>query len=188
MRRVIAVLLFAAVVACSGFAQKSSDQASKEEIQQLFDVMQSRKMIDQMSSTMLQQIPAMVTDSLQKQFPTMTDEEREEFQKFVVSNTSAMLKNAPFDEMMAAMIPAYQAHLTHSDVQNMIAFYQSPTGKKLISEMPAVMNDSMQAMLPVMQKWMEQNNAEMQKNVEEFARKMKERQQKKDAASGKTAS
>jgi uncharacterized protein len=68
--------------------------------------------------------------------------------------------------MIDDMIPVYQRHLSRSDVAAMSTFYTSPTGQKLLREMPAIVADSMQAMTPRMQMMME----EMRERVQRAAR------------------
>ena len=35
--------------------------------------------------------------------------------------------------MMQSMVPAYQKHFTKGDIDNLVAFYSSPTGEKVIA-------------------------------------------------------
>ena len=53
------------------------------------------------------------------------------------------------------MVPVYQKHLNKSDVDAMSAFYSSPTGRKLLREMPAMTAESMQAASPRIQAMMD---------------------------------
>jgi hypothetical protein len=64
-----------------------------------------------------------------------------------------MFANMPMDEMMQAMVPAYQKHLTKGDIDNLVAFYSTPTGEKLLRDMPAIMAESMQDMMPIILKY-----------------------------------
>lgn len=41
------------------------------------------------------------------------------------------------------LIPIYQKYLTEEDMQAIIAFYDTPAGKKLISALPGIMQESM---------------------------------------------
>ena len=59
------------------------------------------------------------------------------------------------DEMTQAMVPAYQKHLTKGDIDNLVSFYSSPTGAKLLREMPSMLAEAMQSMMPIMTKYME---------------------------------
>jgi hypothetical protein len=53
------------------------------------------------------------------------------------------------------MVPAYQKHFTKADIDNLVAFYSSPTGEKLLRELPSIMAESMQDVMPIMSKYME---------------------------------
>jgi uncharacterized protein len=77
------------------------------------------------------------------------------------------------------MIPVYQKHLTKGDVEAMGAFYASPTGQKLLREMPAMTAESMQAAGPRIQQMME--------NVMDRVEQMAKEDQKKHSESSRPA-
>ena len=41
------------------------------------------------------------------------------------------------------IVPVYQKHFSTEDVDQLIGFYESPIGKKLVQEQPGIMKDSM---------------------------------------------
>ena len=43
------------------------------------------------------------------------------------------------------IIPIYEKHFTHEELKQLIAFYESPIGKKLIKVQPQIMMESMAA-------------------------------------------
>ena len=47
-----------------------------------------------------------------------------------------------------------------------MAFYSSPTGQKILEELPTIMTDAMQDMMPVMNKYMETVQSRIQKEAE----------------------
>jgi len=92
------------------------------------------------------------------------------FSSTIVRQMNDVLRNArpdiPFDvmdilpkavdeviasEMTAAggfadlVVDVYQRHFTHEDVRGLIAFYETPLGRKLSEELPAMTQESMQA-------------------------------------------
>jgi hypothetical protein len=79
-----------------------------------------------------------------------------------------MLKSFPWDEMLDAMVPVYQKHFTKGDVDALVAFYSGPTGQKLLNEMPAIMGEAMQAMMPLMQKNIDGMNKHLQDEIAEI--------------------
>ncbi|MFZ3214575.1 MAG: DUF2059 domain-containing protein [Candidatus Acidiferrales bacterium] len=85
--------------------------------------------------------------------------------------TDDMLKELPIDDLLQAMIPAYQKHLTKGDVDALTAFYSTPTGQKILKEMPAMTADAMQAASGILQNMM----AKMRERVQtEIAQVQKE--------------
>ncbi len=49
------------------------------------------------------------------------------------------------NEMVDLVVPIYDKYLTREELEEIIAFYKSPTGKKVISVMPVILNESMAA-------------------------------------------
>jgi uncharacterized protein len=94
------------------------------------------------------------------------------------------MKSFPWNEMLDAMVPVYQKHLTTGDVDALVVFYGSPTGQKMLREMPAMMGEAMQAMMPMLRKQMEA----MQQHIQqELAEMVKDSDQKPSPDSKATA-
>jgi hypothetical protein len=85
-----------------------------------------------------------------------------------------MLMGMPFDEMMDAMVPTYQKHFTRGELDALTAFYSSPTGQKILREMPAIMSEAMESMMPIMRKNIERMTEDVQQQAAEM---MKESRQ-----------
>lgn len=45
-------------------------------------------------------------------------------------------------ELVAIMAQTYASHFTEAELKELIAFYRSPTGKKLVTELPTVLEES----------------------------------------------
>ena len=67
--------------------------------------------------------------------------------------------------MVDAMIPVYQKHFTKGDVDAMAEFYSAPTGQKLLKEMPVMMGEAKQLMMPMMRKQIDSMTEQVQKEV-----------------------
>jgi len=77
------------------------------------------------------------------------------------------MKDFPVDAIIDDLIPVYQKHLTRTDVSAMNVFYSSSTGQKLLREMPAMTEESMQLSYGRMQKQMDAMMDRMQKMMKE---------------------
>lgn len=63
--------------------------------------------------------------------------------------------------LMDMIVPIYAKHLSHQEIRELIAFYQTPLGRKTISVLPLVTQESMQAG----QRWGQALGPEMEKRV-----------------------
>ena len=141
--RLIAILLgmcMPAAVAQVTVSIANDNPASKEQIQKLFEVMDVRQQTHRMMDSIVQQMQAMSTATIKARYPQITGAELSKLNKI----SEEILRDMPLDAMLDDMIPVYQKYLNQTDADAMIAFYQSPTGKKLINEMPQITQEAMQ--------------------------------------------
>lgn len=145
------------VVLCLGlvpvaFAQNDlSAPATREDIEHYLNVIHSQQMAQQMVAAMAGPMHKMVHD----QYLKNQDKLPADFEQREMKVLDEMFQNMPLDEMMQAMIPVYQKHFTKGDVDALIAFYSSPTGQKMLHELPSIMSEAMESMTPLMEKYME---------------------------------
>ncbi len=179
MKRSALALLVFLLLASVSFAQQSDADApaSKADIERYLDAMHAQTMMKNTLVMMTAQMHKMVHDQLAKQENLPPD-----FEARMDKMTDDMFNNFPVDELIDVMIPVYQKHLTKSDVDAMIVFYSTPTGKKLLKEMPAITAESMQAASGTIQKMTA--NA-MQRVQDEIAQAQKADQTKPE--DGKTS-
>jgi len=52
-------------------------------------------------------------------------------------------------ELLTLAIPLYEKHFTENELDDLIAFYRTPTGQKAVKELPALM----QEFVPISQSW-----------------------------------
>ena len=134
------------------FAQTSADvPATREDIFTLFNLMHIREQVDLAMESIAKQQRAIMHDNLKRQSPRISAEDLARLDQF----TRDIMKDLPVDGMLDDMVPVYQKHLTKSDVEAMSTFYSSPTGQKLLREMPAMTAESMQAASPRIQAMMD---------------------------------
>jgi len=129
------------IFASAGYAQGAADApATKEQVAKLLEVTQAKQRLVQ------------YFDSAKVQARLGAEQG---FKQYVANATPEQLKKAdniadelfqgwPIDEMVDAMIPIYQKHLSQSDLDAILTFYASPGGQKLLKETPAIMAEAMQ--------------------------------------------
>lgn len=166
MRRFLIALIVCLAFCTASLAQQSADDtpATKEDIQRYLDAMHSHDMMRQVAEAMSKPMHQMVHE----QFLKDKDKLPADFEARMNKMMDDMFRDMPWDDMLQAMAPAYQKHLTKGDVDHLIAFYSSPTGQKMLREMPAMMSDAMEAMMPIMRGYMEKINNRVQQEVAEM--------------------
>jgi hypothetical protein len=166
MKRYLVIVIFCLAFSSNGLAQDSaaSAPASKEDIQRYLDALHSHEMMQNMMAAMAKPMH----QSISEQFAKDKDKLPADFEAHMNKLIDDLLKDMPFDEMMQAAVPVYQKHFTKGDVDSLVAFYTSPTGQKMLHELPAIMAESMQAMIPVMRQHMDKVNQRVQQEVAEM--------------------
>ncbi|HUC54449.1 MAG TPA: DUF2059 domain-containing protein [Candidatus Cybelea sp.] len=166
MKRIFLALAACLVFGLSVLAQQSpvDAPATKEDIQKYLEIMHSREMMTKMIDAMSKPMHQIMHERYLKDKDKLPPDFEERMNKVM----DVYMKNLPFEEMLQAMIPAYQKHLTKGDIDALVAFYSSPTGQKLIQELPAITAEAMQSMMPLMRKQMDVMNQHMQEQIAEM--------------------
>jgi hypothetical protein len=162
------ILLLASACAQQPAPVAGDAPATKEDIQHLFEVMQIHQQMHQVMDAMMKQQSAMIHESLKQRYP-QTSAERIARADQMIADT---VKNIPMDAMLDDMIPIYQRHFSKTDIDAMSTFYGSPTGRKMMREMPALTSESMQASYGRMQKQIDA----IQQKAEQIVREDQEKQ------------
>jgi uncharacterized protein len=80
------------------------------------------------------QVMAQLMQSMKKAMPNVPERFWADFQKEVRT-----------DELIDLIVPVYDRHLSHDDVKALIRFYETPSGKKFVSVLPQITQESMSA-------------------------------------------
>jgi hypothetical protein len=167
-------LLFVGVVLLFSWtciAQTSVDDspATKADVEKYLQVVHSHDMMKKMAVAMGQGMHQM----LHEQYLKDKDSLPADYEATMTARMDAMFENMPWDEIMQAMAPVYQKHFTKGDIDSLVAFYSSPTGEKLLREMPSIMSEAMQSMTPVMTKYMDTVKQKLLKETDDMVAQSK---------------
>lgn len=125
-RRLARTIAIAAALAALGAAAPAHAQPDADKdavVREIIRVTGSAQMGAQMVSAMIGQ--------LKQAFPQVPPELWDEFTKSLDTT-----------EAMDLMLPIYGKHFSLAELRELLAFYSTPLGQKLIREMPAVMQES----------------------------------------------
>jgi len=128
-----------------GCQQKPSDSPAASnlhptttQVWKYMEVMQVRQRLQGGVQAEQEQIKTVVHNMFHKALPDATPAERAEFEDIVASEFKEMFSDYPVEDVLRDMVPVYQSHFTESDLEQILAFYSSPVGQKVLKEMPAM--------------------------------------------------
>lgn len=166
MRGVLDFAVILVLTSTLAVAQTSSaagePSASKEDVEALFTTMHIREQMGKMMNAMTAQMKQITHENVRKRKPGITQEEL----AHIDAMADTAIKAYNIDDVFNDMIPIYQRHLSKPDIAAILAFYQSPTGQKLLREQPAMIAESMEVSRVRMEKAM----SELMDKVEDVSR------------------
>jgi len=138
----LGVVIAVAMLSLNGTAQQSGTEApTKAEVVRFLDLMGARSQMVRVLEGMEKQMRAGAQEGFKAKVPNATPEQLAKVDKLF----AGIFDDLPVDEMMDAIVPIYQRHLTRADLAAVTAFYSSASGQKILKEMPAITNEAMAA-------------------------------------------
>jgi hypothetical protein len=153
----------------------ADQQPTANQLDRLFEVMRIKEQLastTKMMPQLIQQQMAQEMDGLQKDHPelaNLTPEQKQKAAKVVGKFMGQAVNLFSGDEVIADMKTIYQRHLTGNDVENLITFYGSSSGQRLLDMVPVVMQEFLPNFMQKMQTKMRPLIAEMTKELAEIA-------------------
>lgn len=137
---------------------------TREQVLTLFDLLQVRRNMELMMDGMKKAAQEGAEQSFRQRVSDPTPQQLDLLNKMIADIFGEM----PLDEILDATIPVYQSHLTRSDIEEIIRFYSSPVGQKLLHEQPQMLQESMKAASEVQQKRVEIMSRKMEQRMQEL--------------------
>jgi uncharacterized protein len=158
-------------------------------IKELLELVNSKKTVDAMlkaqADEMEQQLPEIIWQAVSgmEEVKSLTPAQREEARLKVVSSSlrsgrrmyQLLLEKIDFNKLIEDIsVPLYDKYLTEDELKDMVTFYKSPTGQKVINITPNLVVESMtrvsELIVPKITELMSQIRAEeterMQKEIQ----------------------
>jgi hypothetical protein len=155
----------------------AADAPTRDQVMKLLDLLQIRKSMSLMMDGMKQAMKQGAEEAFRERVPNPTPKQLEALNGMV----DDMMADMPLNEMIEAIVPIYRRHLSKNDVDEVIRFYSSTVGQKLLREQPQMIQEGMQAGVEIQQKRMDQMMAKIRERTE----KMAEEEEKDKAAAPK---
>ena len=122
------------------FSQLSfADQIShRKAVEELFVLMKTSKMMDS--------VKIQTQKMLFKQFSQQNVPEAKKpiFNKYMSKMVEIITETMNWDKIKSDMTDLYVSNFSENEINDMLTFYRSPTGKRFIDKMPVIMKRSME--------------------------------------------
>ena len=143
MRRTMAVLLLVAAMLSIGAGARSASaggekRASREQIMKLLEVTRCREAVKSGVLAMRGQMVEPFRQMLRRDLPDAGAAELAEMEQVIGRLMDRSLEKFPVDQVVDAMVPAYQEELSASEAEAMIAFYSSSVGREISRKMVSI--------------------------------------------------
>lgn len=148
-------------VSITGNAQTDAKQAKLNELVKVMNM-------DSMVETMYVQMEAMMRN-MSTQLGVQPSEQAM-FDKYYKRMSEVMKEDMSWEKMKPGIVDIYTRNFSEEEIDDMLTFYKSETGKSLLQKMPSVMQESMQMSQSLMQTTvpkMQQIAQELRKELEE---------------------
>ena len=119
----------AAQTAPTGQTAQAIDPAFEQDIRKMLEVTNALKMGEQMTTTLMQQM----SQSMRQANPNIPPRMLE-----IASEVARELFTKEFPSLTPRLVATYAKVLTHDEVKQLLAFYATPLGKRMIEVMPAL--------------------------------------------------
>ena len=155
-------------------ALPEDQQATKEQIAKLFEVMRIRQQMAIMQKMMPQMIAQQIREQEQAALAKITNgnkltpeqqKKMEEHEKQFVERAFAL---ASADVMIADMTSVYQRHISRDDADALIAFYSTPPAQRLLDVQPVISQELLPLVMSHMRERTQTLTDEMTKDMQDL--------------------
>ena len=167
MRAFLMAILCLALSAPVLAQSSDTDPATRDDIILYLRTMRSHDLVKKMMEVQSESMQKLIHDQFLQDKGTL----HPDFDRRMKKAMADLVKNMPVDDIIQAMIPAYQDHFTRGDIQAMNAFYSSPVGQKVLEELPAVNQEGIKAALPILSKYLSDWKDRIQQDLEKSSPK-----------------
>jgi hypothetical protein len=139
-----------------------ANAATREQVMAFLELTQARRNMVAVMDNMKQIMRQSAEESFREKVPNPTPKQLEALRGLFDDI------DVPLDEMINAIVPIYQRHFTTADLDELIRFYSSPVGQKLLHEQPQLLQESMRAGAAIQQKRMDEIKAKIRERIEKL--------------------
>jgi uncharacterized protein len=137
-RKIVVAALIAALAApLASYAAETDSRPSEQSLKELLELTQTRSIFDNVLSQANDSVVAAISRATQGQ--TLTDEQKKILSESRTRALALVQQQLNWDALEPRVIDAYRDTFTQQEIDGMLKFYRSPSGKAVVSKMPQIM-------------------------------------------------
>jgi TonB family protein len=141
------------------------DSVKISQIRRLLEVMGIAKQMPATMRSMIQQMQSSTKYRSSADASVLASPQTKQFSALLQERAIAKLQTV---DVVALFVPIFDKHYTLDDINALIAFYESPVGQKTLQLQPQISVESMQSVVPTIQKIMKESEDEIRKEHPEL--------------------
>jgi len=149
--------------------------ASDASIRQLLEVMHARKLVDALPQQMDTMMSGMLHKMLQGQ--SISPSQQHAIDEMISKMTALMREEFNWDQMEPLYLKVYRESFSEAEVRSIIGFYSTPAGQAVVTKLPLVTQNVMNAM--------QERMAAMMPKIQQMAADMAQQIKQENAAAAK---
>ena len=123
----------------------AENNVNRKTVEELLEIMNVQSMIDSMNFEIAKMFEGLSTQL------NIKENEREIFDYYVNKVNNITREEMTWENLKEPMIQIYMKHYTQKEIDEIVTFYKTDTGKSLIKKMPLVLQESMAVSQNMMQ-------------------------------------
>ncbi|MBT3393601.1 MAG: DUF2059 domain-containing protein [Waddliaceae bacterium] len=127
MKKIISILAFMLILTSFSYGQSAVEPEYIATYKKLFEVLGAKDVY--------KEIIAQTVTTFKQRYPDIERSLWDDFEKEFLE--------ASLDDLISMFAPVYSKYLTQEDLEETIAFYQTPSGKKLVESTPMMVKECM---------------------------------------------
>jgi len=157
----------------------TDQQATREQMKKLFEVLRMREQFDRVMSMMSASMEQAVRQGMEQalaQVPAaqqLNGDQQSQLEGIMSKYMKKAMNVYSADEMIEDATAVYQRHMTRSDVDTYIAFYSSPAGQRFLDAQPVITREYMPIVVKKAQDRSKQLDSEMTQEIVNFVKAQK---------------
>ncbi len=176
-KKLLLAICFVMLTSAFAFADETGE---KKAVMKLLEITNARNMTDQLMKSM----EAMMSRQFEAAAADLPPEGREALEAVRKDSMKWLFDNLSWDQMRDMYIDIYSQVFTEDEINELVQFYESPLGRKMLKKMPELMRLTLEKSQAIVQKKMPIFQENLQKTLSDLETKYNNKSSRMQEESG----